>query len=46
MSKMQEAVTKGGLMEESYKQIVEIARIDDGLRKKFLNLINEEKQKS
>jgi len=45
-SKMQEAVTKGGLTEESYKQIVEIARTDDGLRKKLLNLINEEKQKS
>ena len=45
-SKMQEAVTEGGLTEESYKQIFEIAQADEGVRTKLLNLINEEKQKS
>lgn len=45
-SKMEEVVTNGGLTEESYEQIFEIARADEGLRKKLINMINEEKQKS
>ena len=43
---MEEVVTNGGLTEESYEQIFEIARADEGLRKKLINMINEEKQKS
>ena len=46
VSKMQGALTKEGLTEESYGQIFEIARADEGLRKKLLGFINEEKQKS
>lgn len=46
LSKMQETLTKEGLTEESYVQIFEIARADEGLRKKLLDLINEEKRKS
>ena len=45
-SKMQGALTKAGLTEESYTQIFEIARADEGLRKKLVELINEERQKS
>jgi len=43
VSKMQGALTKQGLTEESYGQIFEIARVDDGLRKKLVELINEER---
>ena len=46
VSKMQGALTKEGLTEESYTQIFEIARADEGLRKKLIELINEERQKS
>ncbi len=46
VSKMQGALTKQGLTEESYSQIFEIARADEGLRKKLVDLINEERQKS
>jgi hypothetical protein len=45
-SKMQGALTKEGLTEESYSQIFELARADEGLRKKLVDLINEERQKS
>ena len=45
-SKMQGALTKEGLTEESYTQIFEIARADEGLRQKLVELINEERQKS
>jgi hypothetical protein len=45
-SKMQGELTKEGLTEESYTQIFEIARADEGLRKKLVELINEERQKS
>jgi hypothetical protein len=44
--KMQGALTKQGLTQESYTQIFEIARADEGLRKKLVELINEERQKS
>jgi heme oxygenase len=43
VSRMQGALTKEGLTEESYTQIFEIARADEGLRKKLIELINEEK---
>ena len=45
-SKMQGALTKEGLTEQSYTQIFETARADEGLRKKLVELINEERQKS
>jgi hypothetical protein len=45
-SKMQGALAKEGLNEESYSQIFEIARADEGLRKKLIEFINEERQKS
>jgi Domain of unknown function (DUF4168) len=45
MTKMQGAAAKEGLTGESYRQIFEIARTDEGLRKKLLDFINEEKQK-
>jgi Na+-transporting NADH:ubiquinone oxidoreductase subunit NqrC len=45
-SKMQGALTKEGLTEESYTQIFEIARADEGLRNKLVEFINEERQKS
>jgi hypothetical protein len=46
VSKMHGALTKEGLTAESYGQIFQIARADDGLRKKLLNFINEERQRS
>ncbi|HXV78832.1 MAG TPA: DUF4168 domain-containing protein [Candidatus Binatia bacterium] len=46
VEKMQGALTKEGLTEDSYSQIFEIARADDGLRKKLIDFINEERQKS
>jgi len=46
MSKMQQALTQEGMNEQSYRRIIEIANADDGLRKKLLGFINEEKQKS
>jgi hypothetical protein len=42
--KMQGALTKQGLTPESYTQIFEIARADEGLRKRLVALINEERQ--
>jgi hypothetical protein len=46
VSKMQGALTNQGLTEESYTQIFEVARADEGLRKKLIELINEVRQKS
>jgi len=46
VSKMQGALTKEGLTQESYGQIFEIARADEGLRQKIINFINEERGKS
>src|SRR5262247_95981 len=42
VSKMQGALTKEGLTEESYRQIFEVARADKGFRKKLIEFINEE----
>ena len=44
--KMQGALTELGLTPESYTQIFEIARADEGLRKRLVEIINEERQKS
>ena len=44
--KMQRALTEQGLTQESYIQIFEIASADEGLRKKLVEFINEERQKS
>jgi len=44
--KIQEALTKQGLTQESVKQILEVARVDEGLRKKLLQMIVEERSKS
>lgn len=46
VSKMQGALTKEGLTQESYGQIFEIARADEDLRQKIINFINEERRKS
>ena len=43
LSKVRGALTKQGLTEESYLQIFEIARADQGLRRKVIEFINEEK---
>jgi Domain of unknown function (DUF4168) len=43
LSKMQKALTEQGLTQESYLQIFEIARVDQGLRRKVIEFINEEK---
>lgn len=45
VTKMQGVAAKEGVTAESYRQIIEIARADEGVRKKLLGLINEEKQK-
>jgi len=45
-SKFQQVLTKEGLSEESYVQIFEVARADQDLRKKILQMIGEEKAKS
>jgi uncharacterized protein YggE len=42
VSKMRGALTKEGLTEQSYSEIFDIARADEGLRKKLIELINEE----
>src|SRR5215468_9171575 len=44
--KMQGALTEQGLTSESYTQIFEIARADEGLRKRLVEIINEEREKS
>jgi hypothetical protein len=45
ISKMHEALMKEGLTEESYVQIFQMARTDEGLRTKLLELINAEMEK-
>ena len=46
VTKMQGALAKEGLDEESYAQIYEIARADEGLRRRLIEFINDERQKS
>jgi Domain of unknown function (DUF4168) len=45
-SKFKEALTKEGLSEESFTQIFDMARADEGVRKKVLQMIAEERSKS
>jgi flagellar motor protein MotB len=45
-SKFQQVLTKEGLTEESYTKIFEVARADQDVRKKILQMIGEEKAKS
>ena len=46
MSKINQALTQEGMDAQRYQRIIEIANADDGLRKKLLGFINEERQKS
>lgn len=46
ISKVHQALTQEGMDEQSYKRIVAIANADDGLRKKLMGFIDEERQKS
>jgi Domain of unknown function (DUF4168) len=46
MSKIQQALTQEVLDAQSYHHIVQIANADEGLRKKIIGFINEERQKS
>jgi hypothetical protein len=45
-SKFHEALTKEGLNEQSFTQIFDVARADEGVRKKVLQMIAEERGKS
>ena len=45
-SKFQQVLRKEGLSEESYTKIFEVARADQDVRKKILQMISEEKAKS
>ena len=45
VSKMHEALIKEGLTEESYVQIFQMARTDEDLRTKLIELINAEMEK-
>ncbi len=44
--KMDQAITQEGMSEDKYKRIIDIAHADEGVRKKLLGFIDEEKQKS
>ena len=44
--KIDEALATGGLTKESYTQIVQTVNANDELRKKVIELINEERKKS
>jgi len=45
-SKIQQALTQGGVDAQNFHRIVQIANADDGLRNKIIAFIDEEKQKS
>ena len=45
-SKFQQVLTKEGLSEESYTKIFEVARADQDVRKKILQMVGKEKAKS
>lgn len=45
-SKFQQVLTKEGLTEENYTKIFEVARADQDVRKKILQMIGEERAKS
>src|SRR5512144_1395472 len=46
MSKVHQMLTQEGMDEQSYSRIIQTANADDGLRKKLVGYINEERQKS
>jgi rubrerythrin len=43
---LQDALTKEGLSEQNYLQIFQVAKADQDVRKKVLELIDEERGKS
>jgi hypothetical protein len=43
LSKMQGVLMKEGLTQESFRQIFEVARTDEGLRQKLIEFVNEER---
>ena len=45
-SKIQQALTQGGVDAQSFHRIVQIANADDGLRNKIIGFIDEEREKS
>ena len=45
-SKVNQALTQEGMDAQRYQRMINIANADDGLRKKLLGFINEERQKS
>jgi hypothetical protein len=46
MSKLHQVLTQEGMDEQSYSRFIQTANADDGLRKKLVGYINEERQKS
>ena len=46
MAKVNQVLAQEGMDQQSYSRIVQIANADDGLRKKLVGFINEERQKS
>jgi hypothetical protein len=44
--KMHQAIAQEGMSEDNYKRIIDIAHADEGVRKKLLGFIDEEKRKS
>ena len=44
--KMHQAIAQEGISEDKYKRIIDTAHADEGVRKKLLGFIDEEKQKS
>lgn len=45
-TKFRDALSKEGMTEENYSQIFDVARADEGVRKKLLQMIAEERAKS
>jgi hypothetical protein len=45
-TKIQQALSQGGIDAQNFHRIVQIANTDDGLRNKIIAFINEEKAKS
>ena len=46
MSKINQVLTQEGMDVQSYQRVVQIVNADEGLRKKVVGFINEERQKS
>ena len=43
--KIHQAIEQEGMSDENYRRIIDIVRADEGVRKKLLGFIDEEKQK-